>query len=439
MRSMLFQRAIVLVALSIAMVVIVGITFDMTNYNISSSPVRSDNSSQYLDIVNENVNRLMITMNEKMHDETLEQLVRLIVELGHIERPFIMQLLKETLNNKDVDVQLMLAELQDFRKRNETKGIPKIVLSIKTALKYNDTWQNYSLPVLVARSLGGVGNVMGQYATVFTLSRIFNMTGLMATGLRGNLVRFYDHLSMDPIDVGPTRNLTLNGWVRVFKDHNTAPSTYNALQFAAAGLLGPKRFITTFCPIEVQLFGRFQDELRKEFTFNDYLLDKANTVLGGFASMAVIKRKDGPPTYIGVHVRLQDYVSHAKVRWGVRNIRYKYKPYLRRAMQYYKDRYKNTVFVMASDDPEYVEIFLKEEGERNGFLTHGTQGEDMSLLTRCNHSIITLGTFSFWTGFLKPSGKTVYPDVKGWRARTYHFARKTIEDAEVQNFIPLEF
>ncbi len=35
--------------------------------------------------------------------------------------------------------------------------------------------------------------------------------------------------------------------------------------------------------------------------------------------------------------------------------------------------------------------------------------EDMSIAAHCNHSVISYGTFSFWSAFLKPNGITVHP------------------------------
>lgn len=43
---------------------------------------------------------------------------------------------------------------------------------------------------------------------------------------------------------------------------------------------------------------------------------------------------------------------------------------------------------------------------------------DMAVLASCNHSIITLGSFGFWTGFLT-GGEVVYPDVRFRRSYRY--------------------
>ena len=66
--------------------------------------------------------------------------------------------------------------------------------------------------------------------------------------------------------------------------------------------------------------------------------------------------------------------------------------------------------------------------------------EDMSALNQCNHSIITLGTFSFWTGYLGP-GLTVYPDLgpkkPPYGEHTYFLTRPNYEEAKMHDFIPI--
>ena len=33
---------------------------------------------------------------------------------------------------------------------------------------------------------------------------------------------------------------------------------------------------------------------------------------------------------------------------------------------------------------------------------------DMAIMSKCNHSIISYGTYSFWSAYLKPAGQTLY-------------------------------
>ena len=58
----------------------------------------------------------------------------------------------------------------------------------------------------------------------------------------------------------------------------------------------------------------------------------------------------------------------------------------------------------------------------------------MALLSQCNHSIITFGSFGFWTGYLS-DGITIYPDAT--TTVPYTFSRKLYEAADITNFVPL--
>uniref|UniRef100_A0A2P2HY54 L-Fucosyltransferase n=1 Tax=Hirondellea gigas TaxID=1518452 RepID=A0A2P2HY54_9CRUS len=379
------------------------------------------------------------SVTKKLDQENLDRLFQTIMSMANLDNPDDIKLVKSTLSENKHILSSILTKVMNSKYGNDPHKLPKTLLSSEISIKYKDMWRGHSLPIIVANPAGGVGNIMGQYATVYGLYKIYNVTAFITNLLKVNLNRFFDNVTMRAVDIGDTKEeRTAMGWTELHKDHRTAPSTYFGLQLGAAGFMGPRRFYTSGCPIELQLFSIYREDFRHEFHFNEYLLHKANRVLSDFAQQAVLTKTDGSPTFISVHVRLKDYISHALKRWGVENIPDIYKGYLRRAMQYYKDRYQNTIFVFASDDLEYIEDFVKLSREKNIFISHGTQGEDMSLLTRCNHSIVTLGSFGFWTGFLSP-GTTVYPDVRGHRAKSYHFTRRVIEEAQLDDFIPLPF
>ncbi|CAL4109946.1 unnamed protein product, partial [Meganyctiphanes norvegica] len=58
--------------------------------------------------------------------------------------------------------------------------------------------------------------------------------------------------------------------------------------------------------------------------------------------------------------------------------------------------------------------------------THGKSPQvDMAILNACNHSIITIGTYSFWTGYLA-GGEVLYPDLN-FTNKKYQFAKHFYE------------
>ena len=80
-----------------------------------------------------------------------------------------------------------------------------------------------------------------------------------------------------------------------------------------------------------------------------------------------------------------------------------------------RDRYENTVFIYVSDDMGWGQNELKEVEDLH-FLGLGqdvslkdgvnsnTAAHDLLLLTKCNYTIISRGTFSLWAAFLNGGG-----------------------------------
>lgn len=107
-------------------------------------------------------------------------------------------------------------------------------------------------------------------------------------------------------------------------------------------------------------------------------------------------------TFVGIHVRRGDRSSPQMLELGYGLPR---KSYFVKAMKYYKDKYKNVVFVIASDDRKWVTENLL--GKDVYLSPLNTPAEDMALVSACNHTIISIGSFSWWCGFFN-RGETVY-------------------------------
>ena len=93
-------------------------------------------------------------------------------------------------------------------------------------------------------------------------------------------------------------------------------------------------------------------------------------------------------------------------------------------MKYYEKRIPHLIFVVCSDDTEYAKsvfskytnVFVRGEWLEGSLLLlyrvfflveNGTPAEDMALLASCSHSIMTMGSFGFWSSFLT-GGQVVY-------------------------------
>ena len=99
-----------------------------------------------------------------------------------------------------------------------------------------------------------------------------------------------------------------------------------------------------------------------------------------------------PVTWIGIHIRRGDFLTFFKIDTSV--------DYLTTAMNYYRRKYVNARFLIASDDKEYVQKHLGNNTDvfvtPQGFFS----GHDLAALTLCEHSIVTAGTFGWWAAWL---------------------------------------
>jgi galactoside 2-L-fucosyltransferase 1/2 len=88
--------------------------------------------------------------------------------------------------------------------------------------------------------------------------------------------------------------------------------------------------------------------------------------------------------------------------------------YFDRAFSYFRNKYENVQFVVASDNPNWC----SEQSFFQSADVHIVTGSfapvvDMAVLAACDHNIITVGTFGWWTAFLgadAKGGEVVYFD-----------------------------
>ncbi|UJR24796.1 hypothetical protein I4U23_006171 [Adineta vaga] len=99
-----------------------------------------------------------------------------------------------------------------------------------------------------------------------------------------------------------------------------------------------------------------------------------------------------PMTWVGIHIRRGDFLTFFKIDTSVE--------YLSWSMNYYRRKYVNTRFLIASDDKKYVQTHFGNFSDvfvtPSGFFS----GEDMAALALCEHTIVTAGTYGWWAAWL---------------------------------------
>ena len=144
-------------------------------------------------------------------------------------------------------------------------------------------------------------------------------------------------------------------------------------------------------------FDEFADRVRQNFRFREAIAAAADAFLA-----SVPKRQDA--TRVGVHVRRGDMVggNHAIATPN----------YFRSAMRYFSERYRNVQFVVCSDDIAWCHRTLPALVDSTANIemkfSEGRSGHvDLAILSRCDHVIISVGSFGWWGAWLA-NGTTIY-------------------------------
>jgi len=123
-----------------------------------------------------------------------------------------------------------------------------------------------------------------------------------------------------------------------------------------------------------------------------------------------------PPTWnastfvrVGVHMRRGDFLRS----WAVhRGFTVAGKEYVKRAMMYFIKRYPRVQFIVTSNDIDWCYKNINpssfSQPRVNITFSHRQSAEqDFVLLTRCDHVIMTTGTYGWWAAWLA-NGTTIY-------------------------------
>ena len=160
------------------------------------------------------------------------------------------------------------------------------------------------------------------------------------------------------------------------------------------------------------------EEIRQRLHFKQSITDKADQAISKIARIYENNDTSKPVTTVGIHVRQGDLVNRQMMGYKIPDMLY-----FRKTMKYFKDRYPNVVFIVATDGKDWVSREMLQP--RVHLSTLERPEEDMALVSRCNHAITSLGTFSWWCGFFN-RGTVIYykdwvePNSTVWKRRVYN-------------------
>jgi len=169
----------------------------------------------------------------------------------------------------------------------------------------------------------------------------------------------------------------------------------------------------------IELVGYFQSwkyfvnierEIRAEFTFQQRLTAAADKFL-----QQTVNENFGPDVHrrdvvlIGVHVRVGDMSDHVNVERGYSVAT---RGYFTVAMEWFRRRFLDyrLLYILATDDRKWCRDNFPFKSSGTSPVVHTVLGpdvQDLAILAACNHTIATVGSFSWWAAWLC-NGITVY-------------------------------
>ena len=288
--------------------------------------------------------------------------------------------------------------------------LPKDQLIVKHLLLNTSLKDSHYLAMDIS---GGLGNIMFQYASLYGISKANAMFPVLDENSK--LLRIFPNLSTKPM----SEVQSVGQWSRFIE---TDPSKYD------------NRVLSFNFGKNILLTGRFQSwryfdhskhELRRQLRFQSSTEDTAEQFL---TNAYILHREKFPDTksdvkFIGIHLKRGDNRNEHGTDRGYRA------GYIKRAMNYFGAKFQHIIFVVTSNDKKWSKQNVKSGQHIVVFSPHKSSSLDLCILSKCNHTIMTGGTFGWWAAFLA-NGETLYyktfpsrnsPPSRGFMQRDFYY------------------
>ncbi|XP_052090441.1 galactoside alpha-(1,2)-fucosyltransferase 2-like [Mytilus californianus] len=146
-------------------------------------------------------------------------------------------------------------------------------------------------------------------------------------------------------------------------------------------------------------FYMYDKELRRQLTFRKHIQNTAEQTIWKILQRRKIKSRKSI-TLVGVHIRRGDKVGNHD------GFNIATPEYLNRSVNYYAKRYATVIFLVISDGMAWSKNNMPSHVPVE-FISLGKGEFDMATVVACDHTIMTIGTFGWWIGYLT-GGKVVY-------------------------------
>lgn len=258
---------------------------------------------------------------------------------------------------------------------------------------FNYPRSNASKRQLCIKSVGRLGNNMFIFASAYGIARMKSMQlTLIHSYLFDPLLSVFNITSIPLVYACPNDSIFENSGSKF------SPKTITFQNDRDLTLVGYFQSWIYFVNVE--------SELRRIFVFHDRIKEKADGILQTILSDHLNRSPNTSlkhVSFVGIHVRRGDFISKKNTYLGYRTAP---ADYFHRAMLHFRKHVTNPIFVVCSDDILWSKQTL---GHNDTYYVHENLGIDMAVLSRCNHSISSVGTFSWWSAWFTKGIKLYYP------------------------------
>ncbi|GAB6019086.1 fucosyltransferase 1 (galactoside 2-alpha-L-fucosyltransferase, H blood group) [Chamberlinius hualienensis] len=241
---------------------------------------------------------------------------------------------------------------------------------------------------MTVNTIGRLGNVMGQYASLTGLAQINKRPAFM-TEKQADILKKYFKVTMPTISDKLSSQIKWND----IGVHDWMEESYRTFDGQFIHLSG--------YPCSFTFYDHMRDKIKKEFTLHDNIKDKAQNTLRN------LTKNRNSTTFVGVHVRRGDYIHLMAGQFkGV----LAEKEFFVKATAYFRQRYPDAVFVVVSNGMDWCKQNIPNEKGDVFFIGNNNEADpisDFAILINCNHTIFTIGTYGYWAAYLV-GGETIY-------------------------------
>jgi galactoside 2-L-fucosyltransferase 1/2 len=237
---------------------------------------------------------------------------------------------------------------------------------------------------------GDLGNNMFQFASVLGIAMSKNMNIIVNCKSEINLVF--------KLNVDLRINTDICNNMQLLNEHISCGFDRKMVQLIKDNNFRVGQYLQSW-----KYFDTISGKLRKPLIFREHIDRNSREIVQNILLKRNVTRHT--TTLVGVHIRRGNMINDKY--FSNYGFEVATPQYLHRATSYYTRRYHGVLFIVTSAQNHAWAVKHMPTTHPSEFITTGRRELDMAILASCDHSIITVGSFGWWTGWLT-NGEVTY-------------------------------